>query len=98
MSPRGHIWHEELISWILYHVICMLKYMSILFVKYYQKIEKINNMVVLGSLVVVDSLVATIVALGRILIVVVTMVLSDNVVNAVITSIDRDLIMSNVLM
>ena len=72
--------------------------MSILFVKYYQNIEQINTVVILGSLVVMDMLVTTIVALGRISIVIVTMVVWDNMVNAVITSVDRDLIMSHVLM
>ena len=72
--------------------------MSILFIKYYQKVEQINTVVVLGSLVVMDMLVATIVALGRISIVIVIMVLSDNMVNDVIISIDMNLIMSHVLM
>ena len=73
--------------------------MSILFVKYYQKIEKINTVVVLlGSSIVVDSLVTTIVDLSRILIVIATTVLSDNMASFMRTSVDGELIVSHVVM
>ena len=69
----------------------MFKHMSILFVKYYQKIEKINTVVVLlGSSIVVDSLVTTMVDLSRISIVIATTVLSDNVASVMTTSVYGD--------
>ena len=73
--------------------------MPILFVKYYQKIEKINTVVVLlGISIVVDSLVTTMVDLDRISIVNATMVLSDHVASVMRTYADGRLIVSHVVM